>query len=155
MTFHTQQDFHTPIQETWIEKFLSLPHQLFFTSTIFFAIVIMSLTILLLSGAVQGSFNTIHSFGLIYAVFTNAFLGFLITVIPKYTNSTIIDKKYYALPWIILQVGIIITLIGDEMTGKLIVVFTIFYYNYIFYRTIQKGKSTKKKKLFILIFYYL
>ncbi len=150
MTFHTKQDIHTPIQQTWIEKFISQPHQLFFTSTIFFAIVVMSLTVLLLNGNFQGNFTTIHSFGLTYGVFTNAFLGFLITVIPKYTNSTIIDKKYYALPWIILQVGIIITLIGDEMTGKLIVVFTIFYCNYIFYKTIQKGKSTTKKETIYL-----
>jgi uncharacterized protein involved in response to NO len=150
MTFHTQKNINTPIQQTWIEKFISQPHQLFFASTIFFAIVTMSLTILLLSGLFQGNFTTIHSFGLTYGVFTNAFLGFLITVIPKYTNSIIIDKKYYVLPWVILQIGIIATLIDYEMIGKLVVVFTIFYFNYIFYKTIRKGKATAKKETIYL-----
>lgn len=150
MTFHTQKNINTPIQQTWIEKFISQPHQLFFASTIFFAIVTMSLTILLLSGLFQGNFTTIHSFGLTYGVFTNAFLGFLITVIPKYTNSIIIDKKYYVLPWVILQIGIISTLIDYEMIGKLVVIFTIFYFNYIFYKTIRKGKATAKKETIYL-----
>ena len=145
MTFQTHPNNFTPIQQSWFDKFSSQPHQLYFTSTVFFAIVIMLLTIFSLQETVQVSFITIHSFGLIYGVFTNAFLGFLITVIPKYTNSVIIKKKYYLLPWIILQIAITLTLIGYETIGKLIVSLTIFYFNYIFYTTINAGKSTTKK----------
>ncbi len=144
MTFHTHNNTFAP-KQSWLEKFTSQPHQLYFTSAVFFAIVIMLLTIVSLNGILQVNFTTIHSFGLTYSVFTNAFLGFLITVVPKYTNSLIINKKYYLIPWIVLQVGIIATFIGFETLGKLIVVLTIFYFNYIFYKTIKAGKSTTKK----------
>jgi len=150
MTFHTEKNIHIPSTQSWIEKFIYQPHQLFFTSTIFFTLLIMSLTILSLNGTVQLNFVTIHSFGLVYAVFTNAFLGFLITVVPKYTNAPIINKKQYVVPWLFLQFGMIITMIGFETVGKLLVIFTIFYFNYIFYSTTTKGTAISKRETIIL-----
>ncbi|MCD4758642.1 MAG: NnrS family protein [Arcobacteraceae bacterium] len=151
MTFHTQKN-HIPIKQPWIEKFTSQPHQLFFTSSVLFAIMVMVLTILSLNGTITSEFTTIHSFGLIYAVFTNAFIGFLITVIPKYTHSKIIDKKHYLLPWIILQISMITTLIGFETIGKITLSLTLFYINFIFYQTIKKGTSIAKKESIVLNF---
>ena len=145
MTFQTQPNNFAPVKQTWFEKFTSQPHQLYFISTIFFAFTIMLLTLFSLQGILQVNFTTIHGFGLIYGFFTNSFLGFLITVILNYTTSLIISKKYYLAPWMILQIGIITTLIGFETLGKIIVIFTIFYFNYIFAKTIKRGKSTTKK----------
>ncbi len=151
MTFHTQKN-HIPVKQSWIEKFTSQPHQLFFTSSVLFAIIIMGLTILSLNGTISLEFTTIHGFGLIYGVFTNAFIGFLITVIPKYTHSKIIDKKHYLLPWIILQVSMLVTLMGFEILGKIASSLILFYINFIFYQTIKKGTSIAKKESIVLNF---
>ena len=97
MHFSTSLDSN--INKSWWERFTSQPHQLFFTSSIFFAFLVMILTSISLVGKLPLDFSYIHGFGLNYAVFTNAFLGFLITVIPKYNavpaikKSKVIDKK--------------------------------------------------------------
>lgn len=150
MTFHTQQNFNNTKKESWIDKFTSQAHQLFFVSAVVFALLVMLLTILSLQGVDNLPFHIVHNFGLNYAVFTNAFLGFLITVIPKYTHSTVIEKKEYLYTWSILQLSIILTLIGFETIGKVAFALVIFYINYIFYKTIHKGKAPNKKESYIL-----
>jgi uncharacterized protein involved in response to NO len=148
MTFSTSYDFIplTPQKPpSWSTKFTSQPHQLFFVSAVFFAIAIMLATFISFIKEVSFDFYLIHSFGLTFGVFTNAFLGFLITVIPKYTSSTVIDKKRYFIPWVVLQLGIIIPLFGFEEIGKLVVIGVLVYFNTIFYQTIKKGRAIDKK----------
>ena len=55
----------------------------------------MILSTIILMFKTDLDFTLIHSFGLIYALFTNAFLGFLITVIPKYNAVLEIESKKY------------------------------------------------------------
>ena len=149
MTFSTSYDFIplTPQKpQNWWTKFTSQSHQLFFTSAIFFAISIMVATFISFIKNTSFDFHLIHSFGLIFGVFTNAFLGFLITVIPKYTASKIIDKQKYTIAWIVFQIGIIMSLFGFEEFGKTIVASIILYFNVIFYQTIKNGKAFDKKE---------
>lgn len=148
MNFSTSYDFSSfksQKPQSWWVRFTSQPHQLFFTSTIFFAIAIMLATFISFIKIATLDFYTIHNFGLIFGVFTNAFLGFLITVIPKYTSSTIIEKRKYLIPWGILQIGIVSALLGLDEIGKLVVVGTLFYFNIIFYKTIKKGRAFDKR----------
>jgi uncharacterized protein involved in response to NO len=149
MTFSTSYDFMplTPEKpQSWWTKFTSQSHQLFFSSAIFFAITIMIVTFISFVKSTSFDFHLIHSFGLIFGVFTNAFLGFLITVIPKYTASKIIDKQKYTIPWIVFQFGIVMSLLGFDEFGKIIITSTIFYFNVIFYQTIKNGKAFDKKE---------
>lgn len=145
MQFSTSINEQAKISQSWWQRFKSQAHQLFFTSAIFFAILIMLLTFLSLLGKTSLEFSLIHGFGLNFGVFTNAFLGFLITVIPKYNGSSIIDEKYYIKGWISFQVGLILGLFINALLGKLIVSITMFYFVYVFYKKIKKGKSLEKK----------
>lgn len=156
MTFHTQKQFIPQKKQTWLEKFTSQSHQLFFGSAALFSLLFMALTLFSFQGVLDVSFQTIYNFGLNYAVFTNAFLGFLITVIPKYTSSITVTKKQYLITWILLQIGIFITLAGFEMLGKITVACTVFYINTVFYTVIQKGKSSyKKESIFLNILLFI
>ncbi len=149
MAFSTSYDFMplTPQKpQSWWMKFTSQAHQLFFSSAVFFAIAIMVATFISFIKSTSFDFHLIHSFGLIFGVFTNAFLGFLITVIPKYTASKIIDKQKYTIPWIVFQFGIVMSLFGFDEFGKIIISLTIFYFNVIFYKTIKNGKAFDKKE---------
>ncbi|NVJ53859.1 MAG: NnrS family protein [Campylobacteraceae bacterium] len=132
-------------KQSWKERFCSQPHQMFFVSAIFFSIFIMIMTLFSLIGKISLEFSTIHGFGLNYAVFTNAFLGFLITVIPKYNAAPAIKEELYIKPWIILQGGFFIGLLINAQVGKLIVALIMFYFAKIFYSTIKEGKALIKE----------
>ncbi len=146
MNFSTSYDFIPLKPQSWWEKFTSQSHQLFFSSAILFAIGIMLATFISLVKTVSFDFTLIHGFGLIFGVFANAFFGFLITVIPKYTAGIVIDKQKYLIPWMIFQIGLIFTVFGVEDIGKLIVASVVFYFNIIFFITIRKGKAFDKKE---------
>lgn len=149
MQFSTNLNQSIPKQETpkqtWKQRFCSQAHQMFFISAIFFAIAIMFLTLFSLLGKVSIDFSIIHGFGLNYAVFTNAFLGFLITVIPKYNAAAAIKQEQYVKPWIALQAGFIITILINAAVGKILVALVMLYFAKIFYTTIKNGKATIKE----------
>ena len=150
------KSFKPQVQQKWWDRFISQPHQLFFTSAIFFAIIVMLLTFISFIGKASIDFSLVHGFGLNYAVFTNAFLGFLITVMPKYNNSYIIEKEQYVKPWIIYQVGVLIALFIFPLVGKLIIAGVMFYFAKIFYTTIKKGGAfDKKDSIFINLVFIL
>ncbi len=157
MNFSTNPNSFTPkIEEKWWDRFTSQAHQLYFTSAIFFAIIVMVLTFISFLGKIPLEFSLIHGFGLNYAVFTNAFLGFLITVIPKFNASEVISKNRYLISWFSFQIGVILSLIGFPILGKIIVSFTMFYFVKTFYEIIKKGKiPNKKDSIFInLVFLF-
>ncbi len=157
MNFSTKpNNFFIPVKEKWWDRFTSQAHQLYFTSAIFFAITVMVLTFISFLGKIPLEFSLIHSFGLNYAVFTNAFLGFLITVIPKYNASEVISKNRYLISWFSFQIGVVLSLIGFPILGKIIVSFTMFYFVKIFYEIIKKGRiPNKKDSIFInLVFLF-
>jgi len=153
MTFTTQQPNEPriePKREPWIKRFISQPHQLFFTSSIIFALITMILTMISLIGKVPLDFSVVHGFGLIYGVFTNAFLGFLITVIPRYTTSFEIESKTYLPIWIAYQLALLLSLFGSVFFGKIAVTMVLFYICKVFYSNIKKGYYTSKEESYIL-----
>jgi len=138
----------------WIKNFIDQPHQLFFTSSIVFAFIVFLLTIFSLIGDTNIEFALLHGFGLIFAVFTNAFMGFLITVIPRYTISYEIESKIYVPLWIGYQIGLVFTLLNYLIVGKLIVIISLFILASIFYYNIKEGyfALNGKKESYLLAF---
>lgn len=104
-------------KKTWFERFSDQPHQLFFAGTLFFAIVSMILSMFSFIKGI-GDFATLHGFGLIYGVFTNAFLGFLLTVIPRYTQGVPIQVKDYIWLWILFEMGVFCGLFISDIFGS-------------------------------------
>lgn len=138
-------NFKPKEQDKWWDRFTSQVHQLYFTSAIFFAIVVMVLTFISFLGKLPLDFSLIHGFGLNYAVFTNAFLGFLITVMPKYNAAQVIPKETYLKAWFVFQAGVIIALVGFGIIGKILVSLTMLYFVKVFYDTIKAGRAPMKK----------
>lgn len=151
----TPNNFQKKVEQKWWDRFTSQPHQLYFSSAIFFSITIMFLTFLSFLGKVSIDFSLIHGFGLNYAVFTNAFLGFLITVMPKYNASKVITKEIYLKPWLLLQIGVVFTLVGFPLIGKTLIFFVMIYFVKTFYTTIKIGKAINKKDSIFINFVFL
>jgi uncharacterized protein involved in response to NO len=138
-------------KKQWLERFSEQPHQLFFAASIVYAFYTMFTTMLSLVGY-SFEFYIVHSFGLIFALFTNAFLGFLITVIPKYSASMIIEKNTYLIIWVLYQFAILLVFFGFVIFGKIIIASTLFYTAIIFYKVISQGYSVDKKESYLLTF---
>lgn len=137
-------EWSAPKPKTKLEKFLEQPHQLFFISTIITAILAFVFSILSYSG-VFGDFTNFHTFALMYGVFANAFIGFLMTVIPRYTQSVLIKQPFYVAIWIVFEAGILISFASFEI-GKLLVAAALFGASAIFANTISKGKVKNQKE---------
>ena len=137
-------EWSAPKPKTKLEKFLEQPHQLFFISAILTAILAFAFSILSYSG-VFGDFINCHTFTLMYGVFANAFLGFLMTVIPRYTQSSLIKQTFYVTTWIVFEAGILISFASFEI-GKLLVATALFGASAIFANTILKGRVKNQKE---------
>jgi uncharacterized protein involved in response to NO len=150
MHFSTQ-----PTKQTnWFERFVEQPHQLFFTTAIIFAFYTMFTTLLNFLGY-SFEFHVVHSFGLIFALFTNAFLGFLITVIPKYSASVKIEKNTYLIIWVLYQSGILLVFFDFIFLGKMIIASILLYTSIIFYKVINQGYSVERKESYLLTFFLI
>ncbi|WP_457743533.1 NnrS family protein [Sulfurimonas sp.] len=77
--------------------FLSQAHQPFFILGILNAVIMMLLFALSYKGliALQIDTLTLHSYSLIYLVFTNFFTGFLFTTFPRFNQTETISRNYY------------------------------------------------------------
>ena len=78
--------------------FLSQPHQPFFLLGILNAIVMMLIFALQYKGILSLHVTPLllHSYSLIFLAFTNFFTGFLFTTFPRFNQTQVIEKKYYA-----------------------------------------------------------
>ncbi|QOP42716.1 NnrS family protein [Sulfurimonas sediminis] len=78
--------------------FLSQPHQPFFLLGILNAIIMMLVFALQYKGilSLHVTLLLFHSYSLIFLVFTNFFTGFLFTTFPRFNQTQVIAKKYYA-----------------------------------------------------------
>ena len=144
-----------PKKQSWFERYTSQPHQLFFSFATIFSIVIMGATFLSLIGK-NIDFRLFHGFGFLFGLFTNAFLGFLLTVIPKYTISSPIKQNIYIPAWIGYELGILIGLFIDESLGKMITAITLLFIVFEFFNIIKAGEGKNKKEstvLNILLFF--
>lgn len=141
-------------KKTWLERFTEQPHQLFFGFAIIWSILIMFLSqFIFISGS--GDFSQIHSFGIIYGVFANAFLGFLFTVIPRYTQSILIKSKKYITIFIVYQIAIFAFLFINHDIGKFLVSIALISSSVIFAQTIKQGRNKTQNESWWLTFLVL
>lgn len=155
MQFSTTPNNFTPkVQQKWWDRFISQPHQPFFTASISFAFITMLGTFLSFLGK-DVDFGAFHSFGLLFGVFTNAFLGFLFTVIPRYCASSPIEQKEYTTVWVIYQMSILLVLFDFTILGKLLCAFSLLYSINIFYINIKEGFGDKKESSILLFLLFL
>lgn len=88
---------------SWYTKFSSQPHQPFFTSGMVFLMLFMSLLFGVYSHklALQTSVVDFHVYPMLFIIFTQFFLGFLLVVFPKFLmQAELSPKVYMPLFWI-------------------------------------------------------
>jgi uncharacterized protein involved in response to NO len=98
-----------------INYFKSQPHQPFFTLAVINAILFMLLFMLSFKGVISLSINplTFHAYSLIFLVFTPAFLGFLLTTFPRFSQTPAILQKEYMGIFYVLVAGMLLFLVGS------------------------------------------
>ncbi len=99
--------------------FFSQPHQPFFVLAFVNAIVTMIVFLLAYKGHYHLALSPInfHLYGLIYLMFTPAFLGFLFTTFPRFASTPIIVKKIYMRIFTLLYFGAILFLLGGIVSS--------------------------------------
>ncbi len=95
--------------------FFSQPHQPFFILAFVNAIVTMLLFLLSYKGILNLSISNInfHAYGLIYLIFTPAFLAFLFTTFPRFASTPVIDKNVYMRVFSFFYLGSILFALGS------------------------------------------
>ena len=75
--------------------FFSQPHQPFFVLAFINAVVLMLIFMLTYKGVIHIAIasSNFHSYGLIFLLFTPAFLAFLFTTFPRFASTPVIEKK--------------------------------------------------------------
>lgn len=91
----------------WYTKFSSQPHQPFFTSGIIFLVVYMSLLLGIYSNKIfiLGSIVDFHVYPMLFIIFTQFFLGFLLVVFPRFLMQAAIAPKAYMRHFFIYLLG--------------------------------------------------
>ncbi|WP_331774434.1 NnrS family protein [Sulfurospirillum sp. 1612] len=94
--------------------FLSQPHQPFFVLGVINAIIMMLLFALNYKGvlALQISNLLFHTYSLIFLVFLNVFIGFLLTTFPKFNHTHVVKKSFYLTIFYANVLGSILFLLG-------------------------------------------
>lgn len=144
----------------WYTKFSSQPHQPFFTSGMVFLILFMALLFGVYSNklALQTSVVDFHVYPMLFIIFAQFFLGFLLVVFPKFLmQAELTPKAYMPLFWIYFA-GSLLFFIGLFITPFLQTsgMFTILIAQILsFYKLflIQKKSLMKNKNdtLWVLI----
>jgi uncharacterized protein involved in response to NO len=126
--------------------FLSQPHQPFFTMAVIDAVLFMLIFMLSYKGVVTLTLspNLFHAYSLIFGVFTAAFLGFLLTTFPRFSQTAALEKSIYVTNFTLLAVGIFIFLLGSIVWYPLIylgsfLVIASFIYTLTLFKQIYKA----------------
>ncbi len=95
--------------------FFSQPHQPFFILAFINAIVTMLIFLLTYKGVlnIAISSSNFHAYGLIYLLFTPAFLAFLFTTFPRFASTPVIEKKDYMSVFSLYYLGSAIFVLGS------------------------------------------
>ena len=95
--------------------FFSQPHQPFFILAFVNALITMLVFMLSYKGVLHIDISPVsfHAYGLIYLLFTPAFLAFLFTTFPRFASTPIIKKKVYMKVFGIYYIGSILFLLGS------------------------------------------
>lgn len=98
----------------WYTKFSSQPHQPFFTSGIIFLVVYMSLLFGVYSNKIfiLGSIVDFHVYPMLFIIFTQFFLGFLLVVFPRFLMQAAIEPQVYMRHFFIYLFGSILFFIS-------------------------------------------
>jgi uncharacterized protein involved in response to NO len=101
--------------------FFSQPHQPFFVLAFINAIVIMFIFMLSYKGVMNLSVtpSNFHAYGLIYLLFTPAFLAFLFTTFPRFASTPIVEKKSYMSVFSFYYLGSAIFILGSIVSPVL------------------------------------
>jgi uncharacterized protein involved in response to NO len=102
-----------------INYFKSQPHQPFFALAVINAVLFMLLFMLSFKAVFTLSINplTFHAYSLIFLVFTPAFLGFLLTTFPRFSQTPAILQKEYMGIFYALVAGMALFLVGSFFGG--------------------------------------
>ena len=105
-----------------LEYFLSQPHQPFFLLGIVSAILFMVMFLLAYRGIINTNPTLLHSYSMIFIIFTNFFYGFTLTTFTRFSSQMAIDKRRYITLFIINLIAFI------SMIGSI-------WINYLFFAT--------------------
>lgn len=129
---------------SWWGRFSEQPHQLFFASSLLMALIVMIFTMGGLLGKNE-ALTFIHPFILFYGVFSNAFLGFLMTVLPRYLATSPLERPFYLPIWLTLQSGIVFSFILP-FVGALIVALALILSSIRFEKLYKESRIVDKKE---------
>jgi uncharacterized protein involved in response to NO len=108
--------------------FFSQPHQPFFILAFVNAIITMLVFLLSYKGIIHLdiSSTSFHAYGLIYLLFTPAFLAFLFTTFPRFASTPVIEKQVYMNVFGLYYIGSILFLLGSIISPFLSAVGMLF-----------------------------
>ena len=142
-----------------MKYFLSQPHQPFFILGFFNSIVMILVFALSYKGVLELNTSTLflHSYTIIFTVFTNLFTGFLFTTFPRFCQTQVIEKDYYTKVFYLSLLGGLIFLVGlfsSTMVTQL-GMFTIFISQLLVVKKLQEiyknGSAIDKKDAFWIL----
>ena len=139
--------------------FFSQPHQPFFALAVVNAIIFMSLFALSMGGYVSLEFNpiTLHSYSMIYLLFTPAFLGFLLTTFTRFSQMPPLTQKEYMKVFYPLSIATVLFLLGAFGSiyliylAKLLILFAEVYALFIFINIYKASPTPDKHDQFWII----
>ena len=95
--------------------FFSQPHQPFFVLAFINAVILMIVFLLSYKGILNIAISTLnfHAYGLIYLLFTPAFLAFLLTTFPRFASTPVIEKSVYMRVFSFFYLGSTLFVLGS------------------------------------------
>lgn len=130
----------TNVFKAWYKKFISQPHQSFFSSGVLFLLLFIFALLLNYLNIVElkVSLITFHAYSLIYVVFIQFFLGFLFVVFPRFLMQAEIQSKIYMKQFFLYFIGSILFFISIFISEVLIIFasFMIFCTQLISFKTL-------------------
>ncbi len=132
--------------------FTSQPHQPFFVLAFVNAIMLMLIFMLSYKGVIHISISSVsfHTYGLVYLLFTPAFMAFLFTTYPRFTSTPAIEKKVYMQVLNFYYFGSILFILGSIVTPILsalgmIITFSGQIYALLILKNIYKSTKMEDK----------
>ena len=107
---------HMKFSENSDDKyFFSQPHQPFFVLAFINAVILMIVFMLAYKGTIHIAIAPLnfHAYGLIYLLFTPAFLAFLLTTFPRFASTEVIPQKVYMQVFSFFYLGATLFVLGS------------------------------------------
>ncbi|WP_375722988.1 NnrS family protein [Arcobacter sp. KX21116] len=146
--------------KNWYNKFISQPHQPFFTNGILFLLLFVLTIFLNYSNLVtiKVPLLVFHAYALLFVVFIQLFLGFLFVVFPKFLMQADIKKEVYSKQAILYFIGSLLFFISI-FTSEVFNIFSIFFlfciqlssFKILYNIHIKSTIKIKKDTLWVLI----